>query len=111
MRTPDRASSAVALASANASCTCLLSRRTSLPRRTIPITATGTTANITRVSCQAITKMITTPPISMIVLDSRDSSVSVTAFWMVVTSLPNLERSSPMRVLLKKRSGIACRWP
>ncbi len=81
------------------------------PSRIIPITASGTTASMIRVSRHAITKMMTRPPISMIVLDNSESSVSVTAFWMVLTSLPSRESSSPMRVLAKKRSGIACRWP
>ena len=108
---PPSASSAVAVVSASASCACRLILRTQRPNRIIPITAMGTMASIIRVSRHDITKMMIRPPTSVIVCDTRLSRVEVTASWIVITSVPSREISSPTRVPAKKRSGMDCRWP
>jgi len=76
----------------------------------MPSTASGTTASMINVSRHAITEMMTMPPTNMTMFESRLSSTSVTAFWIVVTSLPSRESRSPVRVAAKKLSGMFWRW-
>ena len=54
--------------------------------------------------------MATTVVATVAKLESSDAAVSVTTDWTPFTSLPMRLWISPVRVSVKKRSGIHCRW-
>ena len=70
----------------------------------------GSAASAKIVSRQSRNAISTTVVTTMIRFEKTLVKLFVTASWMPFTSLFNRDRISPLRVDVKKRSDILCRW-
>ena len=86
------------------------SRASRLPIRRAGSTNTGSSTSASRVICQEIPTMTTRVSSSVTVLLTTPDSTSLNARWAPMTSLFNLLTRAPVRVRVKKATGIRCTW-
>lgn len=82
----------------------------SRPTRRLIQTKTGSSRSETRVSRQSRASMATTVAMTAVRLETSDVAVEVTVACMPPMSLAMRDCTSPVRVRVKKASGIRCNW-
>ncbi len=86
-----------------------------MPARRRPIrragtTNTGSSTRASRVTCQEIPSITTRVSTSVTRLPTTPDRVVLNARWAPITSLLSRLTSAPVRVRLKKATGIRCTW-
>lgn len=82
----------------------------SRPTRRLIQTKTGSSSSETTVSRQSRASMATTVATTEVRLETRDVAVEVTVACIPPMSLAIRDWTSPVRVRVKKASGIRCSW-
>ena len=80
------------------------------PTNRVSTKKTGTVATATSVSCHDSTSMAISVLRRMTELEMVSDTVDVTTVCTPATSLDTLDCTSPVRVLLKNRIDMPCRW-
>ena len=83
--------------------------RLALPTFTVSHMKTGVIPKERRVSCHERIAIAITELTMMTTFDKIVAAVSVTTDWTPPTSLARRDWISPVRVVVKKRSGMNCR--
>lgn len=85
-------------------------RLRSRPTRRLIQTKTGSRSSETTVSRQSSASMATTVAMTAVRLETREVAVEVTVACIPPMSLAMRDWTSPVRVRVKKASGIRCSW-
>ena len=91
-------------------CRCVVIFLRSRPTRRLIQTKTGSSSSETTVSRQSSASMATTVATTPVRLETREVAVEVTVACMPPMSLAMRDWTSPVRVLVKKASGIRWSW-
>ncbi len=106
----DSVSSVTALISARRFCVSLLTNRRTLPTRAVSTRKNGSIPSDSRVRRQSMNTIATIVLRATATLEVTELAVSVTTRWTPPTSFDRRLWISPVRVAVKNRSGIRCRW-
>ena len=106
----DRVSSVTADISARDFCVSPRTSRLTLPTRNVRYMKNGSRPRLSTVRRQSMTNIATTVLRAIATFEVSDAAVSVTTDWIPPTSLASRLWISPVRVSVKKRSGIFWRW-
>lgn len=106
----DSDSVTVAAMAAICFCRCVVIFFRSRPTRRLIHTKTGSRSSDTRVSRQSSASMATTEAMTAVRLETSEVAVEVTVACMPPMSLAMRDCTSPVRVRVKKASGIRWSW-